>query len=871
MKSVAEAAQSNLGPRQRATSLAQVNTFTDQASVDSERRATRTEADACRHLLKEPLVAWVRVEDVDTGDQQVLLVARNATVSGKWGRTPSGHPIEMTHRGAPMGRLASLEPEDGISIGHRNWVVLEKCLATPVLGEHWDGMDASLFFDGDVLDRPSLLAFLQQVGIPADEDPWATFLEESEPVVSRPRFVVALRDVAILDQWQDKVFRRPLEDRALLLGPPGTGKTTTLIKRIAHHRLTAEEREEAETRDDAVYTLGGRIDPHEWQLFSPTPLLRDYAKEAFSKENVPAGNEHVLVWEAYRGRIASETLNLLKRAGQKSGFILEKRARPYPSVSDQMSALAGFQEADLNLFRARIRTAIERVTAADPDELKETLKRLSGAVEDDEPRLLLALADAAPTMRRFRVELRDELMDMVERRLGRLARADSGLLRRLASTLNDLKDVSDEDSDEDDTDIEDSRDEDAEEQAERPTSLTEARKAKIVRAVVRALAARAQGRMARNTQARAILDGLPTSAFTAEEIAWIGRREAAMRGAAPLVSPVRERFRGIPRRYRRYRGQARAELFGGAAGEKDTLRAPELDLLVTVALRAAGTHLTNDRVLGRLGDDAWSVLGTIATLMRNQIVIDEVTDFAPLQLAAMHALSNPRIGGLLAAGDFAQRLTHEGLRNIAAARAVIPGLEEERIEIGYRQSRELTRFTHDLLRSMGQKPPNTKEARTTPTDVPPALLTGGTDDEWADREAAWIAIRIGEIDIACGKQLPSVAVFVPKTEDIKPMAMRLEEAFDATNFKAQACEGEMLGDASCIRVFAIERIKGLEFEAAIIARLDELEQWDSDLARQYLYVGASRPATFLGITCQHLPKVLESVRSSCVDEWSERI
>ena len=43
---------------------------------------------------------------------------------------------------------------------------------------------------------------------------------------------IGLRVRPILDKYQDDVFRLPLNKRLVLIGPPGTGKTTTLIKRL---------------------------------------------------------------------------------------------------------------------------------------------------------------------------------------------------------------------------------------------------------------------------------------------------------------------------------------------------------------------------------------------------------------------------------------------------------------------------------------------------------------------------------------------------------------------------------------------------------------------------------------------------------------
>src|SRR5690606_19858644 len=96
-----------------------------------------------------------------------------------------------------------------------------------------------------------------------------------------------LRDQPVLDQYQDEIFRLPLDKRLLILGPPGTGKTTTLIRRLGQ-KLDTAFLEEGEQR--LVGSLEGVAHSDSWLMFTPTELLKQYLKEAFAREGVPASD-----------------------------------------------------------------------------------------------------------------------------------------------------------------------------------------------------------------------------------------------------------------------------------------------------------------------------------------------------------------------------------------------------------------------------------------------------------------------------------------------------------------------------------------------------------------------------------------------------
>ncbi len=103
------------------------------------------------------------------------------------------------------------------------------------------------------------------------------------------------------------------------------------------------------------------------------------------------------------------------------------------------------------------------------------------------------------------------------------------------------------------------------------------------------------------------------------------------------------------------------------------------------------------------------------------------------------------------------------------------------------------------------------------------------------------------------------------------MANFLDVALSAYNIKCAACPRELVrGNDAEVRVFAVEHIKGLEFEAVFFVGIDRLAERHPDLFEKFLYVGATRAATFLGITSEtpRLPDTLAKLQPTFVNRWS---
>ncbi|WFU80467.1 hypothetical protein QA645_39300 [Bradyrhizobium sp. CIAT3101] len=127
----------------------------------------------------------------------------------------------------------------------------------------------------------------------------------------------------------------------------------------------------------------------------------------------------------------------------------------------------------------------------------------------------------------------------------------------------------------------------------------------------------------------------------------------------------------------------------------------------------------------------------------------------------------------------------------------------------------------------------------------PALLKGVSDQV---RLAEWLAARIGGIDRLTGT-MPSMAVHGCMEEGVEPLARERGAALADRSLSAVACaRGQSVGQDKDIRVFDVQHINGLEFEAVFF--IDGLADRLPDLFDKDPYVGTARAATFLGRTRQ---------------------
>ena len=791
-----------------------------------------------KHLVHEPAIARVVAHAEDGDETRTYFICRRSPV-----QLPAEQMKLASYR-SPIGQLASLPVGKGVRLRNGEYLeVLERALLRPAQSEQgWDSRNTIL--ESEIYGPLTVESLRALIGHPSlDEDILQRLLKDEEEeanVVEGIRRTVLtrmeLRDQPILDQFQDSIFRLPLNSRLLILGPPGTGKTTTLILRLGQKLdievLSINEKE-------IIQNLSGpNAIPHteSWLMFTPTKLLQEYIKESFSREGIPASNKQVQTWADYRRELAREALGLLRTSTKRNGFVIRESV-DYLS-DDARHYLTNwfddFQTWQQSTFVEQLEKAAEQLKSLEQEKLSELGEAFLRSLESNKPanitRLFRDIRSRVEETQQLSSDLRSEINTTIDHALTLQLNRNNNFLHELAAFLNNLEDTFGQQME--DEDIQDEGDEDEEETTTRigKRSITAARREyrKAVRTQARANAiGRPPGKLQKSREQS---NGLGNAGLNAENQSSVSKSVLAQTSLRPFANPIKAYMDGTASRYRDYRRtrQAESQWYQQSPIRQTDIHPLELDMLLLTILKDAKKLLESSEVRQSLNEQFWSALRIIHDHYRNQIFADEATDFSPIQLSCMSALSHPITNSFFVCGDFNQRLTEWGTRSASEVEWVDSKISIQRVTIGYRQSRELNEFARQIAHISETEDAKHDVLLPTHSDrngALPALAENISND--AD-VAEWLASRVIEIENFVG-QLPSIAILVPKEEQVAPVAHALRKALSDQNINVAAChDGQTMGQENDIRVFDVQHIKGLEFEAVFFKDVDILAEMYPD-------------------------------------------
>ncbi|MDX2030906.1 MAG: ATP-binding domain-containing protein [Blastocatellia bacterium] len=871
---VAKAAKSKLRTTREpeATVFANVNTMTSGPAMQQLQQIIQADKDSYSVLKGEPAIARVVVEEKE-GLQRTYYICRVTPVSDC--------PNLASYR-SPIGRLASLPVGSEFALPNGTIVeVLEQAKLHPSLrGDYWDSRDTVVEADDfGPITIESLRALLRRV----DETsrPYENLLEpllteeslKANIIEGVRRGVITkmgLRDQPVLDQYQDEIFRLPLNKRLLILGPPGTGKTTTLIRRLGQ-KLDTEFLDEDEQRlVEKIREMNGADHSSSWVMFTPTELLKQYLKEAFAREGVPASDLRIRTWHDYQRELARNKFGVLRTVSGGGTFVLKESI---PSLSAEamdrpIQWFSDFDEWQRAVFVKELHEAAQALSQEQAPEVRGLGQRLTAildrAVEASLVSIFEALAAEVINAQRLLSGLKDAIDSRIRNEFNLQLNRNSAFLDEIARFIDGLPQSQVAEAEEQD---------DLETEEEEEISVPRTGRTAAINAYMQA--ARAQSRahvsgqmLSITSRNGRIIEWLGDRTLSEADQGEIGEKLLIQNRARRFVNPVKRYTAGIPKRYRSFRRlrQEEGKWYSENKIESKDIHPLELDIVLLAILRTSGSLLSRQNVLRDIDSPAWASLKPILELYKNQVLVDEAPDFSPVQLACMAALAHPHIRSFFVCGDFNQRLTTWGTRSEEDLNWVLPDIEKREITFTYRQSGQLNEMARAMITAVGGSIQEIRLPIRVDSEGFSAVLL-----ESASQQATivnWLADRICEIERFV-RQLPSTAILVNSEDEVAPLARELNTALTEHNIKVVPCpQGQVMGQDHDVRVFDVQHIKGLEFEAVFFIGIDRLAGMQPELFDKYLYVGTTRAATYLGITCENvLPAPIESLRQMFVPDW----
>lgn len=860
-------------PTDTSNALVSGNSMVGSTAVSNLEKNTAALRKGHKLLSREPAILRLVAKD-ESGDTKTYFISRSTPAS-------SGGELSFASYRSSIGKLGAMDPGDEISLDIAGKPVqfhlIEKTVLAPSqIQEKWDS--APNFYeheDDGAFTVESMLALLDQ-GDQADAETELELLLQGENTKSniiegfahQVRHSMSLRDQPILDKIQDSIFRMPLDSQLFILGPPGTGKTTTLIKRLGL-KLDKEYLGSAEkllALDDPAGL------PHEqsWLMFTPTELLKQYVKEAFSREQIPASNERIQTWETYRNHLARNVLGLLQSTTTKGKFILKPTASYLGEEAqfDPREWFDAFRAFHIGRLITQLNSGLKLLSSVGSDvdsELQESISSVVETISDEKilpgyEKLTHLESEISPRIK----TLKTETDTLIRKGLAFQFNRNAEFLPELSSFVKTL-----EVDEESDFDGEFDDEVGNESSAPNRNNLQQAEQdyTRAIRSIARFTF------LSRNipttSKASAIKTWLGERLPSEDQLQTIGKNIAIQNGLRRFIKPMRRIVTDVPSSFREFRKQCiQNKSFYIAQPEKNShISSSELDAVVHLTLKSAGELLSQRYIARIIEEPSMNWLKIIESQFRNQVLVDEVADFSALQLGAMFNLTKGSRKSFFSCGDFNQRIVSSGVRSLEQIQWACPGIKSQTITTVYRQSRRLNEFAKLLLEvtggdqtALGELPKNHSHI-----GFAPVLIE---DCSGIENVALWLFERIREVEMNIRK-MPTIAVLVNSEDEVKPMAEKLTVHLEEISLRAMPCsEGQALGERSDIRVFDVQHIKGLEFEAVFFVNIDQLAELKPDIFDKYLYVGATRAATYLGVSSSgKIPGNLEDLRAQFVDSW----
>lgn len=676
---------------------------------------------------------------------------------------------------------------------------------------------------------------------------------------------LSLRDQHFLDIAQEDAKRSHLYDGVpvVIEGGPGTGKTTTMIQRLKFliSPQSLEEYNAPLSEAQIIALTDVNVRDRNWLYFSPTDKLLYYLQANMRGEYLNANEDNTTTLENFRHKMLMAYK--LRKPESDGPFKLYKikSAEEQTLIIDAQKAIKSFESFCISNISSILLNAYKLKTSDFSwHELALSIKAYCKKAENIKDidaliRLLNSLYDnERRTVATVEMQLNDELGKnalIVKNKIDEDEETKANVISLFERWRQETIIAQDDEVDED------SMDEAEDEEEDLAAVSYDTKLYQQIKPILKKIGLKKYDSKQKLTKRQNELFGLIEpyigSISTEEigELSWFTKNYAFFcRGVESNL------LNQIPRLYKLFR-KKQIEIGNKAFNtrlleriqKKDggkRLHPEELELIV---------GFINNMLLGIYKKSQVRFKG-----MNNKYVeaykenvkpvigIDEATDYSEIDYYFMTSFHHYDYSSITLCGDIMQGLNDNGIKNWNQLKEfVLPNLSIVELKTSYRQLPTLLDMTQQMyIDDRGVEAPySTKKIR---SDSEPAPICFVSDDE--DEKAEWIAKRIIEVYKSYNETMPSVAIFVGDSVDIRNLVDLINDQDYLNGIQIYDCsENRTAPSTKAVRVFRLSEVKGMEFEVVFFYDIDTaLSECSSDIMRRYLYVGASRATTHLAAT-----------------------
>ena len=689
-------------------------------------------------------------------------------------------------------------------------------------------------------------------------------LSEASKAAEFIRKQVSLRRNPVLDKNQDSAKFSNLYNGVaeVINGGPGTGKTTTIIQRLKLLIDRGDLEDYMDNHDDLKLTreqldiISSSAD--NWIYFSPTDLLKKYLQDNMNYEGLTNTSHRTVVWKDFLKDAIRDEYHL---AGQDCpfDFMGKKSESRIIFTGNHIAVIENFTKFFLEQVKERFRK-VSKVdyNLFDWKILGKVITEECEKIEDVNSidallRFLIHLSgiDKMLLVNGKRVESGASITSRYNEQIRQLTDRYAALLKRDEQKYNEAIDFVKSLATVPQPEVEEGEEPEEVEPDYGDLSIAFYNK---LNPILKKLALQFKDSSAKLTAQQKQLYEIVKGVIVEEDLKkladsayFVKYMNPALRGFTQYVlSPIPQYYR----QYRRSMPEADrvnwdAELLNEMVDtyKNKRLLSQEQSLLVGFINNIAKSLYKASRRLFEGATHKYII--AYKDLCRPVIGVDEATDYSLIEFYGIKSFGHYDVCSYTLCGDIMQLMKPDGITDWKQLEhpLLFEKVDVKDLLISYRQSEELLKLA-DLIYQEELKSKSPYQCYLKGEKTPKALWL-----EWEDMDdkAQWISNRVMEI-VKAYEYVPTIAIFTidkHKAEELKESLDECDNLIKA-GIDVKVCSDNTLEGEKTLRIFPIDQVKGMEFEAVFFYDIDDIES--TSLINKYLYVGLSRASMYLAVT-----------------------